>query len=97
MNARHLQPWKRLGVLAAIALTVALGNLRSTASVAAAPATAAAPTSEALGVAMGSAMLSRAAASTPPEPEDEARLVPAVYARDPDVRFVFFRNVSKWM
>ena len=28
---------------------------------------------------------------------DDARLVPAIYAWDPDVRFVFFRHVSKWM
>ncbi len=28
---------------------------------------------------------------------DDVRLVPAIYAWDPDVRFVFFRHVSKWM
>lgn len=29
--------------------------------------------------------------------QDEAQLVPAIYAWDPDVRFVYFRHVSKWM
>lgn len=28
---------------------------------------------------------------------DEARLIPAIYAWDPDVRFIFFRHMSKWM
>lgn len=28
---------------------------------------------------------------------DDVRLVPAIYSWDPDVRFVFFRHVSKWM
>ena len=28
---------------------------------------------------------------------DDGRLVPAIYAWDPDVRFVYFRHVSKWM
>ncbi len=28
---------------------------------------------------------------------DEERLVPAIYAWDPDVRFVYYRHVSKWM
>jgi hypothetical protein len=29
--------------------------------------------------------------------DDAARLVPAIYAWDPDVRFVYFRHISKWM
>ena len=29
--------------------------------------------------------------------EDDAQLVPAIYAWDKDVRFVYFRHVSKWM
>jgi hypothetical protein len=29
--------------------------------------------------------------------DDAARLVPAIYAWDPDVRFVYYRHVSKWM
>jgi hypothetical protein len=29
--------------------------------------------------------------------DDSARLVPAIYAWDPDVRFVYFRHISKWM
>lgn len=29
--------------------------------------------------------------------EQELRLVPAIYAWDRDVRFVYFRHVSKWM
>jgi hypothetical protein len=28
---------------------------------------------------------------------DDAQLVPAIYAWDKDVRFVYFRQVSKWM
>jgi hypothetical protein len=30
-------------------------------------------------------------------PQDEAQLIPAIYAWDPAVRFVYFRHVSKWM
>jgi hypothetical protein len=29
--------------------------------------------------------------------DDAAGLVPAIYAWDPDVRFVYYRHVSKWM
>jgi hypothetical protein len=29
--------------------------------------------------------------------QDDVELVPAIYAWDPDVRFVYFRHVSKWM
>jgi hypothetical protein len=29
--------------------------------------------------------------------DDSVQLVPAIYAWDPDVRFVYFRHVSKWM
>jgi hypothetical protein len=29
--------------------------------------------------------------------EDDGRLVPAIYAWDPEVRFVYYRHVSKWM
>lgn len=28
---------------------------------------------------------------------EEGQVVPAIYAWDPDVRFVFYRHVSKWM
>jgi hypothetical protein len=28
---------------------------------------------------------------------DDGGLVPAIYAWDPDVRFVYYRHVSKWM
>ncbi len=28
---------------------------------------------------------------------DDGQLVPAIYAWDPDVRFVYYRHVSKWM
>ena len=28
---------------------------------------------------------------------DGGQIVPAIYAWDPDVRFVFYRHVSKWM
>jgi hypothetical protein len=40
--------------------------------------------------------------STPAEPtateaEDDGHFVPAIYAWDPDVRFVYYRHVSKWM
>lgn len=29
--------------------------------------------------------------------DDTRQVVPAIYAWDPDVRFVFYRHVSKWM
>ena len=32
----------------------------------------------------------------PRDADDAAHLVPAIYAWDPDVRFVYFRHVSKW-
>ena len=41
-----------------------------------------------------------APAVTAPLPDaksDDVDVVPAVYARDPDVRFLFYRHVSKWM
>ena len=31
------------------------------------------------------------------EPVEGGPVVPAIYAWDPDVRFVFYRHVSKWM
>lgn len=31
------------------------------------------------------------------EASSEGEVVPAIYAWDPDVRFVFYRHVSKWM
>lgn len=33
----------------------------------------------------------------PTEAPDDARLVPAIFAWDPDVRFVYYRQISKWM
>ena len=30
-------------------------------------------------------------------PDDSGQVVPAIYAWDPDVRFVFYRHVSKWI
>lgn len=30
-------------------------------------------------------------------PGDEARVVPAIYSWDPDVTFIFYRHVTKWM
>jgi hypothetical protein len=35
--------------------------------------------------------------SPPDDANDAAHVVPAIYAWDPDVRFVYFRHVSKWM
>lgn len=37
------------------------------------------------------------ARSSDGSPEDDGRLVPAIYAWDPEVRFVYYRHVSKWM
>lgn len=34
---------------------------------------------------------------TSAEGDDEGKLVPAIFAWDPDVRVVYFRHVSKWM
>lgn len=30
------------------------------------------------------------------QPDEEGSVVPAIYARDPDVQFVYHRHVSKW-
>jgi len=44
-----------------------------------------------------SATVARPAATTSADVSDEGEVVPAIFARDPDVRFMFYRHLSKWM
>ena len=106
-----LNAWRKLGYLAAVCLVVALGNMRARESVAAAASgaivdaqqgasavastTAAFESREAVDVGADEDGLSDAADAR--TDSNDVGLVPAVYARDPDVRFVYFRQVSKWM
>ena len=83
--------WRRIGVIGAIAVVALIGDLRVPMS-AAAPPVAPRPSAELRGT---EARVNSAA--VPEEVTDDARLVPAIYAWDPDVQFVYYRQVSKWM
>jgi len=110
ITGRHA--WRGFGVLAAIGLVVALGNSRAPVAEAVAstvrqtvflPASpdrivANVVASEGVDVAqVGADADGGAPATEHTDSTDEAHLVPAIYAWDPDVRFVYFRHVSKWM
>lgn len=110
ITGRHA--WRGFGVLAAICLVVALGNSRAPVAEAVAstgPQTGLLPAStdrivanvvafEGVEVAQVGADADGDAPTTDhADSTDEAHLVPAIYAWDPDVRFVYFRHVSKWM
>ena len=84
------------GVAAVVTVTL-VGNLRVQASEVAQQV----PVTSAAAVAATDARadwrvstVGEAAASRAP---DAVELVPAIYAWNPDVRFVYFRHVSKWM
>ncbi len=102
---------RRFGVLAAVCLVIALGNSRAPvaqaavstnprAVVSAVPSRAVPNVVAFEGVDLsqvGADVDGSAASPGQADSDDEAHLVPAIYAWDPDVRFVYFRHVSKWM
>ena len=106
MNDGRRTAWRPLGVAVAIAVVVLLGDLRSPVSTAA-PLDAPTVDRVTRPVATDPTVAPQRAAlasihdvprgATAADPVDEARLVPAIYAWDPDVRFVYYRHVSKWM
>ena len=103
----------KFAALVALVGVALLGNMRSAASETGRAPTRAEPASNAIGVStdpVGTAdatLTERMVAAGNGDPEDaptspvegfdDARLVPAIYAWDPDVRFVYFRHVHKWM
>lgn len=105
MDIDGIGAWRKLDVFAAICLMVSLGELRGAGADAVAstaiPAHAMGATIDAL---CSDRTAQRGADEDAPstsaqlgDSTDDARLVPAIYARDPDVRFVYSRRVSKWM
>jgi hypothetical protein len=100
----------RLFAVAAVVGITMLGNLRLQASEVRQPAVFRVASSDdpvrvpLAGMASAETVRTRsvkAPADVPSDPkddaEDAAHVVPAIYAWDPDVRFVYFRHVSKWM
>lgn len=94
-------PGRLSGVLAAVVFVAALGELRvPDARAVSGPAGevgARSPVSASADLAANLVGLGADVDGSSAGSEDDARLVPAVYARDPDMRFVFYRQVSKWM
>lgn len=102
---------RRVGIVAAVVAVTLLGNLRLQASevrrLAASGAPVAMPARPSTPVALEHVDLAvasdRRAVDAMTDEDDAAaeddsiQLVPAIYAWDPDVRFVYFRHVSKWM
>jgi hypothetical protein len=99
---------RRTAIVAAVVGVTMLGNLRLQASeVGRLPRSG--PASELLAIApetqVPTERVDLAVASGRPSSDaddgntedDSVQLVPAIYAWDPDVRFVYFRHVSKWM
>ena len=93
--------WSVAGATVALVAIAALGNLRGVASETRGGAT---PSSVLVGRIdpvfvdeNGTSETSASADDQDPAVDDQARLIPAIYAWDPDVRFVYYRHVSKWM
>lgn len=111
MNGTQRAGWKRIAFVAAIALVALLGNMRAAVSGGSAtavrlPSLAFAAQPDALPPSGHPASLLDSAdvgdgtsAGRMPSPpkEDDVHLIPAIYAWDPDVRFVYYRHISKWM
>ena len=85
---------KRFVMIAAVVAISTLGNARLLASEK--PGAADAGASRMPRVA-GKRMPTDASVTTAADATDDGRVVPAIYAWDPDVRFVYHRHVSKWM
>jgi hypothetical protein len=81
--------WKRAWVVAAVAAVGWLGNLRSATSDDVVPKNSETVVADA--VPIDPSVDADGVASA------EARLVPAIYAWDPDVRVIYLRRLSKWM
>lgn len=105
MNTGGINAWRKLGALAVLCLIVALGEQRSAGFAAVASTPSSFPAASATSVAFESGGALRVGADEdgpsitagPADALDEVHLVPAIYAWDPDVRFIYFRHVSKWM
>ena len=74
----------RLSLVGAVALTVLLGNMRGLGS------------SDSVEKSVGN-RATKASVGVAPVSSEVEGLVPAVFAWDPAVRFVYDRHVSKWM
>jgi hypothetical protein len=101
-----MQIARRLLIVAAVIGVTLLGNLRSQASEIGQGPTAEQrapfvpyPVPVRVDLALAQAVTTDAedADADADASDEELRLVPAIYAWDPDVRFVYFRHVSKWM
>ena len=101
MILAHPSPWRLVGAIAAIAFVAALGELRvPDARAVSGPRTNAVadePALRSVDAGADAIRLGADADGSSVEADGDARLIPAVYARDQDMRFVFYRRVSKWM
>ncbi len=86
MKVASLGP--RLSLVALLLVTALVGNLRGHGSA----GTVANGVKEPVTTESG-----RSPRVLPVGSEEEGQLIPAVYAWDPAVRFVYYRHVSKWM
>lgn len=87
----------RASLIGAVLLTALIGNWRVAASEPSMPpATTAAPTQQRPATDPRAMTLSTIA-DAQVDNEQDGHLIPAIYAWDPEVRFVYFRHVSKWM
>lgn len=109
MKTKSRTHYSRAAVVASVLGISMLGNLRSQASEAPSPAVQrlqaassqrnqdAAGAVEAGSVSTFGADVDDGGAGGAIADGDDGHLVPAIYAWDPDVRFVYYRHVSKWM
>lgn len=111
MNTARPIVWRKAAVVAAVAMVVFVGNLRIGVSQAAplggsamvGGPTTAGDSADVRSGNVGSTCLSQhmgVDAHSPAEPTespDIAHFAPAIFAWDPDVRFVYYRQISKWM
>ena len=111
MNTARPIVWHKAAVVAAVAMVVLVSNLRTGVSQAApigdssmvGGPTAAGESADVRSGDVGPICLLQyigADAHSPAEPtesSDVAHFVPAIFAWDPDVRFVYYRQISKWM
>ena len=96
MRSASSRVWLRFVSLSVLACVVLLGEMRPAASETGqrAPAAKPSPTSVDRTGVLGAADPQADAAV---DASDAGRLVPAIYAWDPDVRFIYYRHISKWM
>ena len=88
--------WVRFVSLAVLASVVLLGEMRPAASETGRRAAFAVPSPMSIDR-TGVSDAAEPVADAPSDASDAGRLVPAIYAWDPDVRFIYYRHISKWM